>query len=229
MILAWLILIPFIGGLLCWQGERLGLGIPRWIALFTMLLVFGLAGQLWFEGGYQLQDLTAAHDSQWQLEFQVPWIERFGISFHLALDGLSLLLVLLTGLLGIMAIVCSWREIQRHVGFFHLNLLWNLGGVIGVFLAIDMFLFFFFWEMMLVPMYFLIALWGHNAPDGKGRIYAATKFFIFTQASGLLLLVAILGLVIVHYRATGVISFDYEVLRGTVMAPAVEYVLMLGF
>lgn len=235
MILAWLILIPFVGGLLCWQGERLGLGIPRWIALFTMLLVFGLAAQLWLQGDYhfqdiaQLQNFTGAQQSQWQLEFQLPWIPRFGISFHLALDGLSLLLVLLTGLLGVMAIICSWREIQRHVGFFHLNLLWNLGGVIGVFLAVDMFLFFFFWEMMLVPMYFLIALWGHNAPDGKGRIYAATKFFIFTQASGLLLLVAILGLVIVHYRATGVLSFDYEVLRGTVMAPAVEYVLMLGF
>jgi NADH-quinone oxidoreductase subunit M len=229
MILVWLILIPFIGGLLCWQGERLGLGIPRWIALFTMLLVFGLAGQLWFEGGYHLADLATAQDSQWQVEFQAPWIPRFGISIHLALDGLSLLLVLLTGLLGVMAVVCSWREIQRHVGFFHLNLLWNLGGVIGVFLAIDLFLFFFFWEMMLVPMYFLIALWGHNAPDGKGRIYAATKFFIFTQASGLLLLVAILGLVVVHYQATGVLSFDYEVLRGTKMDAGLEYVLMLGF
>jgi NADH-quinone oxidoreductase subunit M len=233
MILTWLILIPFIGGLLCWQGERLGLGIPRWIALFTMLIVLGLAIQLWFDGNYSLMNAHLASGvsgaPQWQIEFQAPWIERFGISFHLALDGLSLLMVLLTGLLGVMAVACSWSEIQRHVGFFHLNLLWNLGGVIGVFLAVDMFLFFFFWEMMLVPMFFLIALWGHNAPDGKGRIYAATKFFIFTQASGLLLLIAILGLVIVHYNATGVLSFDYEVLRGTTMTPAVEYMLMLGF
>jgi uncharacterized membrane protein len=67
----------------------------------------------------------------------------------------------------VLAILCSWREIQKYQGFFHLNLLWILGGVIGVFLAIDMFLFFFFWEMMLVPMYFLIALWGHKASDGK--------------------------------------------------------------
>jgi NADH-quinone oxidoreductase subunit M len=66
----------------------------------------------------------------------------------------------LTALLGILAVGCSWGEIQKNVGFFHLNLLWSLGGVIGVFLAIDMFLFFFFWEMMLVPIYFLIALWG---------------------------------------------------------------------
>jgi len=229
MILTWLILIPFIGGLLCWQGERLGLGIPRWIALFTMLLVLGLGINLWIVGDYHLSNPVASDTPQWQLEFQVPWIERLGISFHLGLDGLSLLMVLLTGLLGVMAVACSWREIQRHVGFFHLNLLWNLGGVIGVFLALDMFLFFFFWEMMLVPMFFLIALWGHNAPDGKGRIYAATKFFIFTQASGLLLLVAIVGLVLVHYRATGVFSFDYSVLLGTKMAPAVEFALMLGF
>lgn len=118
---------------------------------------------------------------------------RFGISIHLALDGLSLLMVVLTGLLGVLAILCSWREIQKYQGFFHLNLLWILGGVIGVFLAIDMFLFFFFWEMMLVPMYFLIALWGHKASDGKTRITAATKFFIYTQASGLVMLIAILA------------------------------------
>ena len=228
MILTWLILIPLIGGLLCWLGERLSLGVPRWIALFTMLITLGLAVQLWFDGNYTIANVVAG-EPQWQLEFQAPWIPHFGISFHLALDGLSLLMVLLTGLLGVMAIACSWSEIQRHVGFFHLNLLWNLGGVIGVFLAVDMFLFFGFWELMLVPMYFLIALWGHNAPDGKGRIYAATKFFLFTQASGLLLLIAILGLVIVHYRATGVLSFDYEMLRGTKMTPEVEYILMLGF
>ncbi|MBV7923581.1 proton-conducting transporter transmembrane domain-containing protein, partial [Yersinia pestis] len=76
-----------------------------------------------------------------------------------------------------------------------------LGGVIGVFLAIDMFLFFFFWEMMFVHMYFLIALWGHKASYGKTRISAATKFFIYTQSSGLIMLIGILGLVFVHFNA----------------------------
>jgi NADH-quinone oxidoreductase subunit M len=83
--------------------------------------------------------------------------------------------------------------------------------------------------MMLVPMFFLIALWGHNAPGGKGRIYAATKFFIFTQASGLVMLLAILGLVVVHYSGTGQVTFDYNELLGTTMAPTVQYLLMLGF
>ena len=234
MILLWLILLPFIGGFLCWQGERMGLGVPRWIALGTMALVFALAAMLWVQGGYSLHSVItpASAAPHWQVEYQLPWIPRFGISFHLGIDGLSLLLVMLTGFLGVMAVGCSWREIQRHVGFFHLNLLWNLGGVIGVFLALDLFLFFFLWEMMLVPMFFLIALWGHNAPGGKGRIYAATKFFLFTQASGLLMLLSILGLVIVHMQGspTHELSFDYDVLlHHTPMTPAVQFVLMLGF
>ncbi|MBI3309978.1 MAG: NADH-quinone oxidoreductase subunit M, partial [Serratia liquefaciens] len=208
MLLPWLILIPFIGGLLCWQFERFGTKVPRWIALIAMGLTLALSLYLWMQGGYTLT--TPKGIPQWQSEFLLPWIPRFGISIHLALDGLSLLMVVLTGLLGVLAILCSWREIQKYQGFFHLNLLWILGGVIGVFLAIDMFLFFFFWEMMLVPMYFLIALWGHSSIDGKSRIYAATKFVIYTQASGLIMLVAILGLVFVNFNSSGVLSFDYN-------------------
>ncbi|WP_411752503.1 NADH-quinone oxidoreductase subunit M [Serratia sp. (in: enterobacteria)] len=227
MLLPWLILIPFIGGLLCWQCERFGTKAPRWIALIAMGLTLALSLQLWLQGGYSL--IKPLGMPQWQSEFMLPWIPRFGISIHLALDGLSLLMVVLTGFLGVLAILCSWREIQKYQGFFHLNLLWILGGVIGVFLAIDLFLFFFFWEMMLVPMYFLIALWGHKASDGKTRITAATKFFIYTQASGLVMLIAIMGLVFVHYNATGVWTFDYEDLLKTPMSHNVEYLLMLGF
>ncbi len=227
MLLPWLILIPFVGGLLCWQFERFGTRVPRWIALITMGLTLVLSLQLWLHGDFSLSQ--AAGLPQWQSTFSVPWIPRFGINFHLAIDGLSLLMVVLTGLLGVMAVLCSWKEIEKYQGFFYLNLMWILGGVIGVFLAIDLFLFFFFWEMMLVPMYFLIALWGHKASDGKTRITAATKFFIYTQASGLVMLIAILGLVFVHYSATGVWSFNYEVLLKTPMSHGVEYLLMLGF
>jgi len=227
VLLPWLIIIPFVGGLICWLTERLGAKVPRWIALITMGLTLALSLQLWLQGGYSLTQ--AAGIPQWQSSFSVPWIPRFGISFHLAIDGLSLLMVVLTGLLGLMAVLCSWNEISKYQGFFHLNLMWILGGVIGVFLSIDLFLFFFFWEMMLVPMYFLIALWGHKASDGKTRISAATKFFIYTQASGLVMLIAILGLVFVHYNATGVWTFSYEQLLQTPMSNGVEYLLMLGF
>ena len=132
MILSALILIPFIGGLLCWLGEKLGLGFPRWIALISMAAVFGLGLYLWAHGDYSLANTAVGSAPNWQLEERYTWIPHLGVSIHLALDGLSLLMVLLTGLLGIMAIGCSWSEIQRHVGFFHLNLLWSLGGVIGV-------------------------------------------------------------------------------------------------
>lgn len=227
MLLPWLIIIPFVGGLLCWLTERVSVRVPRWVALLTMGLTLALSLQLWLQGNYSLVQATGIPD--WRESFAVSWIPRFGISFHLAMDGLSLLMIVLTGLLGLMAVLCSWKEIATRQGFFYLNLMWILGGVIGVFLAIDMFLFFFFWEMMLVPMYFLIALWGHSASDGKTRISAATKFFIYTQASGLVMLIAILGLVFVNYQSTGVWTFSYEALLKTQMSGTVEFLLMLGF
>ncbi len=194
MILVWLILIPFLGGLLCWRAERWGEQVPRWIALGTMLFVLLISVVLWLTGDF---NLPTDGESQWLLEWRTSWIPRFGIEIHLAMDGLSLILVALTGFLGALAVLCSWHEIDQRVGFFHLNLLFILGAVVGVFLALDLFLFFLFWEMMLVPMYFLIALWGHSGSAGQTRIRAATRFFIYTQASGLLMLVSIITLVFV--------------------------------
>ncbi len=228
MILVWLIVIPFIGGLLCWQIERLGDKPTRWIALATMLVELLISLWLWMHLDFQLPALDGTA-TQWALEYQVVWIERFGIDFHLAMDGLSLVLIALTSFLGVLAVLCSWNEIVRRIGFFHLNLLWILTGVVGVFLAIDLFLFFFFWELMLVPMYFLIALWGHSGSKGQTRIGAAIKFFIYTQASGLLMLVSILGLVFAHHGATGEYSFSYQVLMETKLSPALSMWLMLGF
>jgi len=227
MILPCLILIPFIGGFACWQIERFSTTWPRWIALFSMLLLFLLSVGVWLGGDYSL---APTPDSiEWAIEFQVSWIPRLGINIHLGVDGLSILMICLTGLLGVLSVLCSWSEVQKRVGFFHLNLLWILGAVVGVFLALDLFLFFFFWEMMLVPMYFLIALWGHSGSDGKTRINAATKFFIYTQASGLLMLIAILALVFIHYYQTGIFTFNYADLMHTKLDYIVEYVLMLGF
>ncbi|WP_027351384.1 NADH-quinone oxidoreductase subunit M [Halotalea alkalilenta] len=227
MILPWLVLIPFIGGLLCWLTENMGLKLPRYIALASMALVLVLSLWLWATGDYQL---TAVGDSpSWSQEFRIGWIDRFGITIHLALDGLSLVMIMLTGFLGVLAVGCSWSEITKRVGFFHLNLMWIIGAVVGVFLAIDLFLFFFFWEVMLVPMYFLIALWGHSGSKGNSRIRAAIKFFIYTQASGLLMLLSILGVVFAHYYQTGIFTFDYQVLLDTPIGGALGMVLMLGF
>lgn len=233
MTLVWLILIPLLGGALSWQSGRWSSVAPRWLALLTLLTGLGLSLWIWLTQDFSLTGagFAAATDAapRWTLEYRVNWIPAIGASFHLGLDGLSILMIVLANLLGVLAVASAWRDTDADPGFFYLNLLWNLVGVIGVFLALDLLLFFFFWEMMLVPMYFLITLRGYDPPGGKSRQVAAVKFVIYTQASGLLLLVAILGLVFAHSQSTGLLSFDYHDLLGTPMGSMVEWLLMLGF
>ncbi len=224
MILIWFVLLPFVGGLLAWLVSRWSVKGSRWIAALTLGLDLASVLIVWAVGARNADRLANPGSSLWLIEFNAPWIPSFGISLHLGLDGLSLLLIALTALLGLLSVAASWREIQEHVGFFHFNLLWVLAGITGVFLALDLFLFYFFWEMMLVPMYFLIALWGH-----ENRIRAAVKFFLFTQLSGLLMLAAILALYFIHGQTTGVYTFDYTQLLGTSLAPQTALLLMLGF
>lgn len=221
MILLWLILILLVGGLAAWLADRGHSAWPRLISLLALGLDLLLIIAFWIS---QPAPFAIAGQGAWLADLNWPWIPRFGIRFHLALDGLSLLLVLLTCFLGLMAVAASWTEIKERVGFFHFNLLWTLAGVLGVFIALDLFLFFFFWEVMLVPMYFLIAIWGHER-----RIPAAFKFFLFTQGSGLLLLVAILALALIQFNNTGVLSFDYFDLLGATLAPTTAFWIMLGF
>jgi NADH-quinone oxidoreductase subunit M len=219
MILAILILTLVIGGALAWAGQLVHPALPRRIALAATLLVLGLTLLLW------LRYNNHAHPpGPWLVELIAPWIPRFGITIHLALDGMSLLLVVLTAFLGVVAVACSWTEISQRSGFFYFNLLCSLAGALGVFVALDLFLFFFLWELMLVPMYFLIAIWGH-----ENRRYASLKFFIFTQGSGLLMLLSILALAFAHYRATGSYSFAYSDFLDTELAPAAARWIMLGF
>ena len=222
MMLLWLIVIPLAGGAFAWYAGRVRPSWPRWISLFSMLLMTWISVNIWVRHYVSVKGLEGR--GPWVLEMRLDWIPRLGVSFHLAADGLSLLLVLLTSFLGMVAAASSWTEIRERTGFFHLNLLWILAGIVGVFLAVDLFLFYFFWELMLVPMYLLIALWGH-----ENRRYAAFKFFIFTQAGGLLMLISILGLYFVHGKATGNYSFDYSDLLGSSMGPTTEFWLMLGF
>lgn len=219
MILLWFIIILMAGGILAWIAASWSLALCRWISLACMLVNFALATAIWMSTP---ADMAAT--SGWITSFSVVWIPSFGVSFHLAMDGLSLLMLMLTFLLGTLGVVTSWHEIQYRVGFFHFNLLWVLAGITGVFLTMDLFLFYFFWEVMLIPMYFLIGIWGH-----ANRRYAAFKFFIFTQASGLLMLLAILGLYFVHHSNTGTFTFNYFDLLNTPLASGVELWLMLGF
>lgn len=221
MILLWLIVILLVGGLLAWAGGRWSASTSRWISLIAVSADFVIGLMIWVRSAGRLGLLQR---QIWLRELDWSWIPQFGIHFHLALDGLSLLLLMLTFLLGIMSVLASWSEIQEAVGFFHLNLLWVLAGIVGVFLAMDLFLFYFAWELMLVPMYFLIAIWGHER-----RRYAAVKFFLFTQLSGLLMLIAILALYFAHHTATGIFTFEYADLLGTPLSPHAALWIMLGF
>jgi NADH-quinone oxidoreductase subunit M len=219
MILVWFIIILMAGGILAWISEQWQAGLSRWISLAATLINFILAVMLWIQTGDAFPGGSA-----WISTFTAKWIPSFGVSFNLALDGLSLLLILLTFFLGLLAVLTSWNEIQYRTGFYYFNLLWVLAGITGVFLTMDLFLFYFFWEVMLIPMYFLIGIWGH-----ENKTYAAYKFFIFTQASGLLMLLAILGLYFIHGDSTGSYTFDYFQLLGTAVSPEASRLLMLGF
>ena len=226
MELLWLIIAPFAGGVIAWLIDRIDggdrRGLPaRWVSLLALVFDLALLAAIW--AGRHAGTGVGKYGA-WFLQLKAGWIPEIGASFHLAMDGLSFLLVFLTVFLGIVSVAVSWNEIKDRVGFFHFNLLWCLAGVIGVFLALDLFLFYFFWEMMLVPMYFLIAVWGHER-----RRYAAMKFFIFTQLGGLVMLMAILGLYFIHGAQTGVYTFDYFSLIGTRMSAAAAFWLMLGF
>jgi NADH-quinone oxidoreductase subunit M len=212
MSLALLLIVPFLGGCLAWPAARINPALPRLISLASLVLTLTIA-------------LPLLHGTKtgWLADYNIAWIPAFGMRFHLGLDGLSWLLILLTLSLGVFALIVSWRTPDEKIGFFHANLMWSLAGTIGVFLALDLFLFFYFWELMLVPMVFVIAIWGH-----ENRRAAAIKFFLFTQGSGLLILIGILALAFLHQRATGVLSFDYFILRQNVPGGATGFLIMLG-
>ncbi|MGJ8690653.1 MAG: complex I subunit 4 family protein [Gammaproteobacteria bacterium] len=220
MILLSLMATLFFGGSLAWASEGLDARLPRIVALISLLIGSLLVVSLCLSVGPDQN----SPGGQWWVLASWSWIPRFGIALLVGVDGLSLLMLVLTLFLGLIALGAAWGEIKERVGFFYFNLLWTIAGVVGVFTALDLFLFFFFWEVMLIPMYLIIAIWGH-----ENRAYAAMKFFLFTQVSGLLLLIAILALSYFHYVQFGNFSFDYFDLQRVALAGPVQTWVMLGF
>jgi NADH-quinone oxidoreductase subunit M len=157
------------------------------IGVLTFLLSLGLIQPYWFASPQGFQFVT-----------DVPWIGTPPIRYHVALDGLSLWLVILSTFLTPICVLISWHSIDRRVKEFYAFLILLEFGLIGVFVALDLFLFYVFWEVSLVPMYFLIGIWGHDR-----RIYAAVKFFLYTMAGSVLMLAGIIYL----YNRAG--TFDY--------------------
>ncbi len=219
MILVWMIVVLLAGGVLCWLVAQRDQLTCRWIALIAVVTAFSIP-----LGWYLRFKPVITAGNNWLIDFQANWIPAYGISFHLAMDGLSFVLILLTFLLGTLAVLCSWNEIRERTGFYFFNLLWTLAGIAGVFVAMDLFLFYFFWEVMLVPMYFLIAIYGDF-----NRRYAAYKFFLFTQTGGLLMLLSILAMYFIHGQQSGNYSFDYFTLLNTTLNDTAARWIMLGF
>ncbi|MFN2576839.1 MAG: NuoM family protein [Pyrinomonadaceae bacterium] len=192
----------------------------RWIALGFTALAFLLSLLLIRGGAF----------NTFLFEENYSWIGSVGARYHLGIDGISLWLVLLTTLLMPIAVLSSWTAItSRQLTYYVLMLLLE-SAMIGVFVSLDLLLFYLFFEASLVPMFFLIGIWG-----GERRIYAAVKFFIYTAVGSLLMLVGIIALHFIHQKATGIGTFDYTVLIETlknnagVISPRVEFWLFLAF
>src|SRR5215471_12641767 len=176
--------------------------------------------------------LVASFDSRnpdFQFGLKIPWIASLGIDYSMGVDGISVFLIVLTTLLSPLAILASWSIHSRLKEYFIFMLLLETG-MIGVFASLDFFLFYVFWEVMLVPMYFLIGVWG-----GERRIYAAMKFFLYTMIGSVLMLVAIITLYFIHGDATGTFTFSYPEIqsalasRRVVLPPVIELWLFVAF
>jgi NADH-quinone oxidoreductase subunit M len=159
-----------------------------------------------------------------QFSINKTWIENLGINYHLGIDGISLFLVLLTTFLTPLAILSSWSAITEKVKGYYISMLFLETGMIGVFVSMDLFLFYVFWELMLIPMYFLIGIWG-----GPRRIYATVKFVLFTMTGSLLMLVAILVLYFMNHTYTGTYTFNLLEINNLPIPLGAQFWLFFAF
>ena len=210
-LLATLVLVPVVGAivlaLIPGRAER----VHRLVALgvTSTLFVLSLA-------------LVAGFRAEPGMQFEVSrsWMPALGIRYHVGVDGLSLWLIILTTFLTPISLLASWNSIHDRVKGFHIFMLLLEAGMLGVFVALDLFLFYIFWEAMLIPMYFLIGIWGHDR-----RIYAAVKFFLYTMGGSALMLVAFIAL----YKTSAAHSFDILALMQYPVAPSLQMWLFGAF
>src|SRR2546428_2596010 len=195
-LLSLIVFLPLLGAIVLAGVPREHVNALRWGALVAMLVTFGLSLTL-----YSLFDPEFAG---MELSWRGAWIRCVGIFYHLGIDGISLPLVLLTTFLSPIAFVGAWHSITTKVKEFALFMLLLETAMLGAFLALDLFLFFIFWEAMLIPMYLIIGIWG-----GENRLYATVKFILYTMVGSALMLVAILALYVFNQKHFGgQLSFD---------------------
>jgi NADH-quinone oxidoreductase subunit M len=215
-LLSVILFTPLAGALLLLALPRRHGAAIRWTANVFGAAGFAVSLPLWFR--FQTQG------NPWQFVERGEWIPSIGASYFLGVDGLSALLVLLTTLIGAIAILSSWASITERVKEYYICLLVLQTGMLGAFLSLDALLFFLFWEVMLVPMYFLIGIWG-----GGRRLYSAIKFFLYTLVGSVVMLLGILALYFYGYSASGVYSFDITKFHELAVPAGVQTWVFLAF
>ncbi|HKW93320.1 MAG TPA: NADH-quinone oxidoreductase subunit M [Methylomirabilota bacterium] len=209
--------LPAIGAAVVLLLPRRQEGVTKLVAVGTTLVTFVVSLPVYFRF-----DPTSA---DYQFVEQRAWIPSLGVTYHLGVDGISVLLVLLTTFLMPLVLLSSWSSVEARWKEFAITMLLLETGMLGVFVALDLFLFYVFWEAMLIPMYLIIGVWG-----GPNRIYAAIKFILYTLTGSLLMLVAILVLYFHHGAATSTYTFDLPVLTRYVLpGGATQDLLFLAF
>jgi NADH-quinone oxidoreductase subunit M len=193
--LSLILFTPLAGALILLLVNKENVGAIRWIANAVALVGFVISVPLWF--------WYNPGSGEFQFVERLPWIPSIGAEYFLGVDGLSALLILLTTMMGFIAILSSWGAITERVKEYYIFLLVLQTGMLGAFMALDFLLFFLFWEVMLVPMYFLIGIWG-----SANRLYSAIKFFLYTLVGSVVMLLGILALYFYNHTLTGVYTFD---------------------
>ena len=213
-----LIVLPLLGALLLFlvRDDEANEGLIRNIALGVSLVVFAVTLLLWARFD------PASADFQFVERYQ--WIPAFGITYAVGVDGISLFLIVLSGFLTPIALLCSWESVHKKTRAFCMFVLTLEAAMTGVFVSLDLFLFYVFWDAMLIPMYFLIGIWGYDR-----RIYASIKFLLYTMAGSVLMLLAILGLAVMHSQQTGSYSFDLLKLYELSIPSSTQFWFFLAF
>jgi NADH-quinone oxidoreductase subunit M len=188
----------------------------RWVANVAAFIGFIISVPLWF--------WYNPGNPEFQLVERAAWIPSIGAEYFLGVDGLSVLLILLTTMMGSIAVLCSWTAITERVKEYYIFLLVLQTGMLGAFMALDFLLFFLFWEVMLVPMYFLIGIWGSD-----NRLYSAIKFFLYTLVGSVVMLLGILALYFAYHARTGMYTFDITQYHRFNFEPGLQWWVFLAF
>ena len=215
-LLSLIMFTPLVGAVILLFVSKHSEDTIRWIANGFAGLGFLVSLPLWF-----WLDVTT---TDWQFVERLDWIPSIGAEYFVGVDGFSSLLILLATLMGVIAVLSSWTAITERIKEYYIVLLVLQTGMIGAFVALDFLLFFVFWEIMLVPMYFLIGIWG-----SANRLYSAIKFFLFTLVGSVIMLLGILAVYFYHHEVTGVYTFDITQFHALNMPFDLQWWVFLAF